>query len=192
MREPRSKYAILGMLTLRPMSGYDIRKSVERSVSSFWSESYGQIYPILRTLLADGLATRVTEANEGKPDRHVYAPTDKGRRELRRWLAEPTEHQVGRVELLLKLFFARQLKRDDVRNHLERFRDRHAALLKGYDAKAAELRETSAERPDYPFWLMTVSYGQHVSRALIAWSEESLRALGSNAQPSARARRRKV
>jgi len=179
MKEPRSRYAILGMLTLRPMSGYDIRKSVQRSIRSFWNESYGQIYPILGALVSEGWATRVTEKGNGKPDRHVYAPTDRGRRELRRWLAEPTEHQVGRVEILLKLFFGRQLKADDVKQHLERFRDLQTRLLEGYEATAAELKETASRRPDYPFWLMTLSYGRHVSGALIEWSNESLRALRS-------------
>jgi DNA-binding PadR family transcriptional regulator len=50
MREVKSKYAILGMLSIAPMSGYDIKKQVETSISNFWSESYGQIYPALRNL----------------------------------------------------------------------------------------------------------------------------------------------
>ena len=43
MREVKSKYAILGMLSIEPMSGYDIKKEVEKSISNFWTESYGQI-----------------------------------------------------------------------------------------------------------------------------------------------------
>jgi DNA-binding PadR family transcriptional regulator len=38
------------MLSLRPMSGYDIRKTVQESIRFFWSESYGQIYPALKRL----------------------------------------------------------------------------------------------------------------------------------------------
>ena len=52
MREVKSKYAILGMLSIEPMSGYDIKKEVEKSISNFWTESYGQIYPVLRNLIA--------------------------------------------------------------------------------------------------------------------------------------------
>ena len=50
MKENKSKYAIMGMLSMGPMSGYDIKKRFEKSLSYFWNESYGQIYPILRKL----------------------------------------------------------------------------------------------------------------------------------------------
>jgi PadR family transcriptional regulator, regulatory protein AphA len=53
-----SKYAILGMLSLRPMSGYDTRKTVQESIRFFWSESYGQIYPALKRLEAQKLVER--------------------------------------------------------------------------------------------------------------------------------------
>ncbi|MDH3629255.1 MAG: PadR family transcriptional regulator, partial [Acidobacteriota bacterium] len=42
-----SRYAVLGILTLEPMSGYDIKKFIETSVAHFWRESYGNIYPLL-------------------------------------------------------------------------------------------------------------------------------------------------
>ena len=53
-------YAILGFLAQRPMSGYDIKRSVEESVDNFWSESFGQIYPILRRLAEQGMVEKAT------------------------------------------------------------------------------------------------------------------------------------
>ena len=50
MRESRSRYAVLGALTIAPMSGYDLRAFFDQSVRFFWNESYGQIYPELRRL----------------------------------------------------------------------------------------------------------------------------------------------
>jgi PadR family transcriptional regulator AphA len=82
-RENKSQYAVLGALSMRPMSGYDIKKTFEQSIGSFWSESYGQIYPILRSLVAEGLATSRVEKQPGGPDRRVYALTEAGREELR-------------------------------------------------------------------------------------------------------------
>ena len=54
-----TEYAVLGMLALGPGSGYDLKKRVEGSIAHFWSESYGQIYPILAHLASQGLV-RVT------------------------------------------------------------------------------------------------------------------------------------
>src|SRR5262245_56172302 len=104
----KSKYAIMGLLNTRPMSGYDIKKTIEAGLSNFWSESYGQIYPILRTLVAEGLATSWVEEHTGKPDRHVYTLTDAGREDLTGWLAGPVDYDPGRIEILLKLYFGWQ------------------------------------------------------------------------------------
>ena len=56
-RSPRastSRFAILGVLSLGAMSGYDVKKLIERSIAHFWNESYGQIYPSLNRLAAEG------------------------------------------------------------------------------------------------------------------------------------------
>ena len=102
-------FALLGMLSIRPMSGYDIKKLIENSISYFWTESYGQIYPILKKLVTEKLVTRTTKKQSGKPDRHVYALTSAGRRVLRDWLARSPAPKVDRNELLLKLFFGEEV-----------------------------------------------------------------------------------
>src|SRR5262249_61796934 len=73
-----TEYAVLGMLAMGPGSGYDLKKRIEGSVAHFWSESYGQIYPILSRLAAEGLIARRLERQKGKPDRHVYSITAAG------------------------------------------------------------------------------------------------------------------
>ena len=50
MRDDTSRYAVLGMLSIRPMSGYDIKQAIGESVVHFWDESYGRIYPSLQRL----------------------------------------------------------------------------------------------------------------------------------------------
>ncbi|MYF92724.1 MAG: PadR family transcriptional regulator, partial [Gemmatimonadetes bacterium] len=62
----KSKYAIMGMLSIRPMSGYDMKKLIAQSISYFWNESFGQIYPTLKKLVEEGLATRQTEKRLSK------------------------------------------------------------------------------------------------------------------------------
>ncbi len=58
--------ALLGLLSLEPMSGYDIRQMISRSIGYFWSESYGQIYPGLKRLAAEGLVVKEDGARKGK------------------------------------------------------------------------------------------------------------------------------
>src|SRR5690606_31454678 len=88
-RENKSLYALLGILSLRPRSGYEIKKLIEQSLIHFWREGYGQIYPNLKKLVAQGFATVHTEEQSGKPDKMVYTITEKGREQLLLWLKKP-------------------------------------------------------------------------------------------------------
>ncbi len=176
-KENRSKYAVLGLLSWGPMSGYAIKKAIEQSIGNFWNESYGQIYPILKHLAAEGLATTSVERHVGKPDRYVYALTDKGRRALQRWLRKPAEQEVGRIEILLKLFFGRHLAPAENVRQLQRFQTYQHQLLQRFDAIEERLQAEHADNPDLPYWLLTISYGRHVCQARLQWCDEALATL---------------
>ena len=173
-RENKTKYAILGLLGWKPMSGYDIKKMVEQSLGNFWSESYGQIYPIIKQLAAEGLATRIVERQEGKPDRYLYTITAAGRLELRQWLAKPADPHKERVEILLKVFFGSEMPVSDNIEHFMRFRQEQLENLQRYVATEQRLMSEQSDNPHSPYWLMSVRCGQWVSRALVDWCEESL------------------
>ena len=181
MRESRSRYAVLGALTIAPMSGYDLRTFFDQSVRFFWNESYGQIYPILKRLAAEGLVTPAAQrAGAGvHPRRTVYAITARGRATLAEWLGEPVEQQVGRIEILLKLFFAPEGEPAAARDHVTAFREYHVARLAQFDAVEARIRRQHADRAELPYWLLALSYGQHVSRALLDWCDEAERTVAT-------------
>jgi PadR family transcriptional regulator, regulatory protein AphA len=173
-KENKSKYALLGILSIGPGSGYDIKKLMEQSTSNFWNESYGQIYPILKQLVKQGLATSHTEKQEGKPERYVYTLTGKGLEELRHWLTEPIEHTVERNELLLKLFFGRQNSIADNVEHVQQFRTLQEQLLHKYQGIEGFLKANCADNPDLCYALITVRYGILRCQALLAWCAETI------------------
>ncbi len=174
MKETKSKYAVLGMLSICPMSGYDIKKRVGESISNFWSESYGQIYPILKRLVDEELVTKTVERQSGKPDRHVYALTEQGRKELHRWLAEGVVAKIERNEFLLKLFFGEEVAVATNIKHVEKYRELQLHLLEKYEAVEQEIKAKYADDSNLSYWLMTLGYGQHVSQALLRWCDETL------------------
>ena len=179
-RSPRtstSRFAILGVLSFGAMSGYDVKKLIERSIAHFWNESYGQIYPVLNRLAAEGSAERRRQKQRGKPDRHVYSLTEKGRAELARWLAVPARHEPFRSELLLKLFLGDAAPAADSVAQIEHYEAAQRALLETYVGIERQLREDMAGHPQLPFSLVTLHYGQHRCRAMLAWCAESIRAL---------------
>ena len=173
-KENKSKYAILGMLSTGPMSGYALKKAIEQSVANFWHESYGQIYPILKQLAREGLTTSHAEKQEGKPERYIYTLTDLGREELQHWLTEPIEYMVERNELLLKLFFGRQAPVTTNIEHIQQFRNLQIGLLNKYTGIAEYMQAYCSEKPELLYQLITVRYGQHRTQALIDWCDETL------------------
>jgi DNA-binding PadR family transcriptional regulator len=181
-RSNKTEFAVLGLLSIQPMSGYDMRKFVAYSLSFFWQESYGQLYPTLRRLLARRLVSRSVEPAKGKPDRHVYRLTAAGRKRLASWLKEDAKPESVRIELLLKLFFGtsgrppRQIEQLDV-------------FLLGQKEKLARLDRVASEKlkpyegtPDYPYWFATLRYGVLLTQARIVWGEETLNRLRSAAR----------
>ena len=74
--------SLLGMLSLGPMSGYDLRQMIERSTANFWNESFGQIYPALKKLMESGLVTMEEQRPEGQRLRKVYRLTAEGKKKL--------------------------------------------------------------------------------------------------------------
>ena len=96
---------ILGLLAMRPRSGYEIKTFVDDSTRYFWPASYGQIYPELRRLAEAGLVEG-TDSPTGGRQRTIYKLTKAGRTALRDWHSQPAEHFDYRDEGLLKLFFA--------------------------------------------------------------------------------------
>jgi PadR family transcriptional regulator, regulatory protein AphA len=167
--------ALLGLLSLGPMSGYDIRQLIPRSIGHFWSESYGQIYPGLKQLAAAGLAEKKTERQKGRPDRNLYSLTAAGQKQLQQWLKLPvTEKAVPRNEMLLKLFFGAHVSPSVSRAHVETYLDSHQKQLQLYALMAKALRKEEAHDPQLPFWLMTLNMGRHEAAAMVKWCKETL------------------
>jgi DNA-binding PadR family transcriptional regulator len=169
-------YAVLGMLTLRPMSGYDIRATIGESIAYFWTESYGQIYPTLKRLTKDKLVTRRSEKAGGR-ERHVYAITAEGRDLLADWLRQPAQPRAPRNELLFKLFFARHASPEEAIAQVTHFRDAKLRERAGYEQVERELHARHGKHPDLAYWLITLRYGQLEAEAHLRWAAEALEIL---------------
>jgi DNA-binding PadR family transcriptional regulator len=182
----KTRYALLGILNTGAHSGYDIKKGIERSIGHFWHESYGQIYPILRTLVAEGLATAHTEALPGRLARIMYTITDQGHTELRRWLTERIETlPIERNEFLLKLFFGAEVPLTVTLEHLRQHRRQAESVLETFAEIEAMLaiQVTPAMASNLPFWLATLRYGQAQAEAVIRWCDDTLKQFGMSSLP---------
>ena len=179
MSSVSTRYALLGLLTLAPgtgASGYDLRQWAEGSIGHFWSESYGQIYPVLKQLLNDGLVVARKDAS-GKRDKTLYAVTDAGRRELQDWLEKPARLQPPRNEVLLKLFFGVETTTAASTARIRALQRHHHGLLARYDAVEREISQRFATHPSLPYWLMTLDFGRRHSAMAVEWCDATLKKL---------------
>jgi DNA-binding PadR family transcriptional regulator len=188
----RTRLALLGFLSWGPLSGYRLKQLIEMSISNFWTESYGQIYPMLRELERAGLAK--ARVAKGGRSRTTYTITPAGRAELARWLVEPALPRPPRNELLLKLFFGAYAKPAELRRHLETFRAERAALAARYRKTRAMLEDIAPPPPHLPYWLITLSYGENEVAAQTRWADTALATLAAPRKETRRAptRRRRA
>ena len=183
MERRSTDFAVRGMLTLKPMSGYEIRQTIGESLAYFWAESFGQIYPTLNRLAKNGLVTRRGERGASRT-RHIYSITDAGRAVLAAWLQQPPQPRPPRNELLFKLFFARHISPADAIAQIERFRDAALRERANFEKLDRVLLARHADRPELPYWMITLRHGQLENEAHIRWAAEALQLLAELQEPA--------
>ena len=173
-RSDQTQAAVLGALSVMPMTGYALRSEIRDTLGHFWSESFGQIYPALAELERQGLVERRGAERTGSS---TFAITPAGTDRLLDLLLEPAQATPPRNGLLLRLFFGRQLGPSACRTLVLRAREQAQQQLAQLQAVRRELRGDREHAADSPYWLLTVSAGEHTARATIAWADETLAAL---------------
>ena len=98
------KTLCLGILSVGEASGYEIKKDIEEGMFSHFIEaSFGSIYPALTQLAGEELVTVRAEEQTGKPDKKVYAITDKGRVALAKSIAVLPARDKYKSEFLFQM-----------------------------------------------------------------------------------------
>ena len=175
-RESKTKYIILGLLTVRPKSGYDIKQDIRRATSHFWRESCGQIYPTLAQLLHDDYVSCDVKQC-GARSRKVYKITKKGKKLLHEWLLLPPEPEIPRNELLLKLFFSYNTTAKVLKGHLEVWRLQVEDILQYLQEVEEHLKTERSDWFEQPYWIMAIKYGRMHAQTELEWCNDALQVL---------------
>jgi len=172
------KHAILGLLSIRSASGYDLAREFAGSVAHFWQADRSQIYRTLDRLSAEGTITTEVERQEGKPDRKVHSLTDAGRAELKEWLSSPIEDIPSKEPFLARLFFGALIGRDGIERLLD---DRHRQMSEAL----TELSSIDIPSHDLVGLLQaaTLRNGLAHARAEREWVRETRQLLGMSEPP---------
>ena len=117
------KYAILGLLSWKPFTGYDLKKVFANSTALYWSGNNNQIYKALLQLRSEGLVSDEVQHQDHSPTKKLYTVTEKGLAELKAWVIsvpEPLEH---RNTFLIQLAWADQLNGSELNTLLDKYEE---------------------------------------------------------------------
>jgi len=179
-KQNTSEYALLGLLSQAPASGYDLRRESEAQLGHFWSESYASIYPMLKRLHTKGWVSRSHVEQNDKPDKQIYTITDDGLKAFQKWIDEPIMPLPPRNLTLLKLHFGSATSRRSLRKHIEDYRDRLMETLAQIEPEISRYRNTSSDS-DSVFTLLTLSHTIHSAKASLTWCKSVLEVLNNKA-----------
>ncbi len=103
------RYAILGFLSVEPLTGYDLKKRFTAADFLHWSGNNNQIYTTLVELHREGLVD-VAAVESSAPVKKRYTITAPGIASLRQWLVTPAEAPPFRNTFLTRLAWADMLE----------------------------------------------------------------------------------
>jgi DNA-binding PadR family transcriptional regulator len=167
------KHALLGILTCRPMTGYELKQFFDASVQHFWNAELSQIYPTLKALEEGGFVEKHVEVQESRPNRKVYQITPAGRGEFVRWARVPQPPADLRDPFLIKVFFGNELPVDDLLVMLRRQMEEQEMVLAFSDGVLREKIRGAVSVLQEPrhelFWTLTLDLAVAYRRAYIDW-----------------------
>jgi PadR family transcriptional regulator, regulatory protein AphA len=165
-----TSYAILGLLSLRSWSTYELAEQMRRALGLFWPRAESGIYREPKKLEALGLARSTTEYVGMRP-RSRYAITPKGRRALAEWVPTPGAGPVVEFEQLVKVFFAEQGTKADLLATLDGVRswvEGRAVATPGIPQEYLEGRGRYPER--LPWLILAGKFLDDIEQAVDRWA----------------------
>lgn len=145
---------VLGFLMETKMTGYEIKKTMEKSTNFFFNTSYGNIYPTLKKLEEAGHLTSEEEVKNGKLNKS-YSITDSGRQIFRQWLGEHSDIAMIRDEALCRVFFFEYLEKKQILEELNSY----IARLEAQTGEMTKLKKKLQNYEINPWKMKTLEFG---------------------------------
>jgi len=168
------KHGLMGLLSQKPMTGYDLDKEFNASLGFFWPARYSQIYAELDKMEKKGWLVSQRVVQEDKPNKRVYSLTTEGKAEFIDWLQASEDDLKTSFSIksgfLMRLFFAGNISKAQVL-------DRMRALQKScYDYLAVfeTINQSIIDDGDDDYVKLTALYGEMSIETRLAWTKKAI------------------
>jgi len=182
------EFILLGLLALRPSTGYDLKKTMDISVRYISPVALSQIYPTLKRMAQDGLVEFLQVERSGKTDLKIYSITNAGEGLFRKWLAEPLKPDPYRFDTFaLRFYFSSLLEKstllDHIRTELTYRKVQLIATRKLNENTLGDLKPIQAIDMDktVKIWQMYHEYGLQFLETYTNWLERILKTVDEEA-----------
>jgi DNA-binding PadR family transcriptional regulator len=152
------------------MSGYDIRSLLENFSWLLGSPSYGSLYPMLHTLLEEGLVSVDVTSGQNTLSRKIYSITEAGRDALQEQLQQPMP-DVSLKAFVMRLMLAHNFSRAKLKAYLDQRRSQVAGQSRALEPVFTDASDEQAARN------LAFDYGIKMAEAELAWLESKLELL---------------
>ncbi|MDZ5472902.1 PadR family transcriptional regulator [Bacillus sp. 31A1R] len=171
-------YAILGMLTHKDMTGYEIKTAFDSTIKCLWPSHLSQIYRELGKLESKESVSSYIEQQDIRPDKKVYSITESGKEEFLEWLHSTPKNKntVIKDEVGLRMFFGNQVSGRELKFQLQSFiKDKRETLT--YLDSVVKNIEDGPFTDEKMYWLFSVRKSIKTISAEVEWAEECIHEL---------------
>ena len=180
------KYAILGLLSYKPQTGYDLKAHFDQTIRHIWKADQAQIYRTLSDITKKGLAISETVIQEGKPNKKVYQLTEEGKAELIEWLSTPVQSRDQRNAELIQVFFSGATDNETILDNLKKLR---AGTLEKIEAlttlerKSDLFAQSRMSSRDHFFFHATLDLGIRSAQMNLEWLDGLIESIDTGDLP---------
>lgn len=166
-----TSYAILGLLSLRSWTTYELAEQMKRALGLFWPRAESGIYREPKKLEEHGLARSSTEYVGERP-RTRYEITAKGRRALAEWVPTPGSGPIIEFEQLVKVFYAEHASKDELLATLAGLRVQIEDQAVATAGISQEYLDGSGGYPERLPWLILIGkFLDEIQQATDRWAQ---------------------
>lgn len=169
---------ILGLLSWKPSSGYDLKRIIADSEVFYWSGNNNQIYKTLIELQNDGLVSSQVQVQESLPAKKIYSITELGLAELHQNLLAAPEVPELHKDFLIQLAWAETLSDEEILALLEKYEAEIDNRLRMCQALAARPGGSpNRSRREGYLWRRIAENLSTAYQAELAWASQTRREL---------------
>ena len=128
-----TSFAILGLLSIKPWSTYELAKQMQRDLRFFWPRAESNLYAEPKKLVAHGFASADSKPR-GKRRRTVYSITPAGTQALADWLGTAAAEPRWEAESIVKFIFATGGSKEQLLENLRHFGEHATARWEAVEA----------------------------------------------------------